>query len=117
VTSEASLERALELSEPEGIVLPYILLPVQDLLERLPRHHIWHATLRQTILDVLAGSAPEHDLFGRQSKGTRFHRPLRAPRARRPRPQSAPPGHHGFEERRFVDGGEHPLRAGRPRKL
>ena len=36
--AEASLERALELAEPEGIVLPFILAPVQDLLERLPRH-------------------------------------------------------------------------------
>ncbi len=58
--AEASLERALELAEPEGIVLPFILLPVQDLLERLPRHRTGHATLRQTILDVLAGSAPPH---------------------------------------------------------
>ena len=56
--AEASLERALELAEPEGIVLPFILVPVQDLLECLPRHRTAHATLRQTILDVLAGSAP-----------------------------------------------------------
>ena len=56
--AEASLERALELAEPGGIVLPFILLPVQDLLESLPRRRTGHATLRQTILDVLAGSAP-----------------------------------------------------------
>ena len=56
--AEASLERAFELAEPEGIVLPFILVPVQELLECLPRHRTAHATLRQTILDVLAGSAP-----------------------------------------------------------
>ncbi|HSO97529.1 MAG TPA: LuxR C-terminal-related transcriptional regulator [Solirubrobacteraceae bacterium] len=54
--AEASLERALELAEPEGIVLPFILAPVEAMLERQPRHHTAHATLRRTILDVLAGS-------------------------------------------------------------
>ena len=58
--AEASLERALELAEPEGIILPFILHPpVQDLLERHPRHRTAHATLLRTILGVLAGaSAP-----------------------------------------------------------
>jgi LuxR family maltose regulon positive regulatory protein len=52
------VERALELAEPEGIVLPFILVRVEDILQRLPRHRTAHATLRQTILDVLSGSAP-----------------------------------------------------------
>jgi LuxR family maltose regulon positive regulatory protein len=56
--AETSLEAALELAEPEGLVLPFILVPVRDIVERLPRHRTAHATLRQTILDVLAGSAP-----------------------------------------------------------
>jgi LuxR family transcriptional regulator, maltose regulon positive regulatory protein len=56
--AEDSLERALELAEPQGIVLPFVLAPVQGILERLPRHRTAHATLRQTILDVLAGEAP-----------------------------------------------------------
>ena len=57
--AEASLERALELAEPEGIILPFILHPVRDLLERHPRHRTAHATLVRTILGVLAGaSAP-----------------------------------------------------------
>lgn len=54
--AEASLERALELAEPEGIVLPFILARVQDLLERIPRHRTAHASLIRTILDVFAGS-------------------------------------------------------------
>ena len=56
--AEASLELALELAEPEGIVLPFILVPVRDILDRLPRHRTAHATLRQTILDIVAGSPP-----------------------------------------------------------
>jgi LuxR family maltose regulon positive regulatory protein len=56
--AEASLERALDVAEPEGIILPFILVPVRDLLDRLPRHRSAHAALRRTILDVLAGSAP-----------------------------------------------------------
>jgi LuxR family maltose regulon positive regulatory protein len=56
--AEASVERALELAEPEGIVLPFILGRVRDILERLPRHRTAHATLRQAILDVMSGSAP-----------------------------------------------------------
>ena len=35
--AEASLERALDAAEPEGIVLPFVLMPVRDLLESLPR--------------------------------------------------------------------------------
>ena len=56
--AEASLERALDAAEPEGIVLPFVLIPVRDLLERLPPHRTAHPTLRQTILDVLDGEAP-----------------------------------------------------------
>ena len=56
--AEASLDRALDAAEPEGIVLPFVLVPVRDLLERLPRHRTAHPTLRRTILDVLDGAAP-----------------------------------------------------------
>jgi LuxR family transcriptional regulator, maltose regulon positive regulatory protein len=55
--AEASIERALGLAEPEGILLPFVLAPVQDLLERLPRHRTAHPTLLRTILDVHAGSS------------------------------------------------------------
>ena len=36
--AEASIERALELAEPDGVVLQFTLAPVRDLLERHPRH-------------------------------------------------------------------------------
>jgi LuxR family maltose regulon positive regulatory protein len=57
--AEASIERALELAELDGMILQFILVPVRDLLERHPRHRTAHATLLATILDVLAGSAPQ----------------------------------------------------------
>jgi len=56
---EASLERALQLAEPEGLMLPFALAPVRGLLERHPRHRTAHATLLATILDVLDGASPK----------------------------------------------------------
>lgn len=56
--AEVSVERALDLAEPEGVLLPFILVPVQPLLERLPGIRTAHPALRRAILDVLAGSAP-----------------------------------------------------------
>jgi LuxR family transcriptional regulator, maltose regulon positive regulatory protein len=55
--AEESLEAALELAEPEGLVLPFMLWPSRELLERQPRHRTAHATLISTILDTLAGRA------------------------------------------------------------
>jgi LuxR family transcriptional regulator, maltose regulon positive regulatory protein len=57
--AEASLERALDLAEPEGLILPFTIAPVQGLLERHPRQRTAHPTLRATILDVLAGTSPQ----------------------------------------------------------
>jgi LuxR family maltose regulon positive regulatory protein len=58
--SEDSLERALELAEPEGVMLPFVLAPVQALLEAVPGHRTAHAELLRTILAVLAGSSAPH---------------------------------------------------------
>ena len=58
--AEESLEAALELAEPEGLLLPFMLWPSRELLERHPRHRTAHATLISTILDTLAGrTAPQ----------------------------------------------------------
>jgi LuxR family maltose regulon positive regulatory protein len=54
--AEGSIERALELAEPEGIVLPFALAPVRNLLERHPRHRTAHPTLLDEIRDVLSGA-------------------------------------------------------------
>jgi LuxR family maltose regulon positive regulatory protein len=55
--AEESLERALELAEPEGLILPFALFPMSDLLKRHPRHRSAHATLLSEILGVLAGGS------------------------------------------------------------
>jgi LuxR family maltose regulon positive regulatory protein len=57
--AETSVERALELAEPEGIILPFALAPASGLLERHSGRRTAHATLLTTILDVLAGDAPQ----------------------------------------------------------
>ena len=53
--AEDSLEHALEVAEPEGIILPFTVAPVRGLLERHPSHRTAHATLLSDILDVTAG--------------------------------------------------------------
>jgi LuxR family maltose regulon positive regulatory protein len=57
--AEASLERALELAEPEGILLPFALVEIRELIERHRGHRTAHATLLSTILDLLDGSSPQ----------------------------------------------------------
>jgi LuxR family maltose regulon positive regulatory protein len=58
--AEESLEAALELAEPEGLLLPFMLWPSRELLDRHPRHRTAHAALISTILDTLAGrTAPQ----------------------------------------------------------
>ena len=56
--AEESLEQALDVAEPEGLILPFMLWPSSELLERHPGHRTAHATLISTILDMLAGHAP-----------------------------------------------------------
>jgi LuxR family maltose regulon positive regulatory protein len=59
-TAEEALEAALELAEPDGLILPFMLWPSRELLERHPRHRTAHATFISTVLDTLAGRAPPH---------------------------------------------------------
>ena len=59
---EASLERALAIAEPDGIVLPFALVPVRALLERHRSHRTAHAALLATILDILGGGSPEPEV-------------------------------------------------------
>ena len=54
--AEDDVERALDLAEPDALVLPFLLTPARELLERHPRHRTAHAALLSSILDVLAGS-------------------------------------------------------------
>jgi LuxR family maltose regulon positive regulatory protein len=57
--AEESIERALDLAEPDAAILPFALVPVRDLLARHPRDRTAHASLLSTILDLLGGSSPE----------------------------------------------------------
>jgi LuxR family maltose regulon positive regulatory protein len=57
-SAEADIELALDLAEPDGLVLPFALTCSRDLLARHPRHRTAHAALLADVLDVLAGSSP-----------------------------------------------------------
>jgi LuxR family transcriptional regulator, maltose regulon positive regulatory protein len=53
---EESVERALDIANADGLILPFAMAPVRPLLERHPRHKTAHATLLTEILDVIGGS-------------------------------------------------------------
>jgi LuxR family maltose regulon positive regulatory protein len=53
--AQRAIERALDLAEPDGMLLPFLLHPVPGLLERHSRHHTSHASLVAEILSTLAG--------------------------------------------------------------
>jgi len=56
--SSRALERALDLAEPDGLLLPFLLHPAPELLERQSRLRTTHASLISEILNLLAGHAP-----------------------------------------------------------
>jgi len=53
-----ALERALDLAEPDGALLWFLLHPVPGLLQRHARHRTAHPALIADILSLLAGQAP-----------------------------------------------------------
>jgi LuxR family maltose regulon positive regulatory protein len=57
--AEDDVERALDLAEADAIVLPFLVVPVRELLGRHPGHRTAHAALLAAVLDVLAGAAPK----------------------------------------------------------
>ena len=56
--AEASLEAALELAEPGGLVLPFILVPVRDIVERLPRATTPHCSISATLRETIPTCSP-----------------------------------------------------------
>jgi LuxR family maltose regulon positive regulatory protein len=56
-TAEDDIERALDRAEPEAFLLPFLVTPARELLERHPHHRTAHATLLASILDLLAGAS------------------------------------------------------------
>jgi LuxR family maltose regulon positive regulatory protein len=53
-----ALECALDIVEPGGVLLPFLLYPAADLLERHRRLRTTHASLISEILNLLSGHAP-----------------------------------------------------------
>ena len=53
--ADRALERALDLAEPDGTLLSFLLHPVPGLLKRHARHRTAHAALIAEILSLLAG--------------------------------------------------------------
>jgi LuxR family transcriptional regulator, maltose regulon positive regulatory protein len=56
--SSRALERALELAESDGLLLPFLLHPTPVLLERHSRLGTTHASLVSDILNLLSGRGP-----------------------------------------------------------
>ena len=56
--AERALERALDLAEPDGLLLGFLLHPAPGLLERQARHGTGHAALIAEIRSLLAGRTP-----------------------------------------------------------
>ena len=56
--AERTLERALDLAEPDGAIVPFLLHPAPGLLERHARHRTAHASLIAEIRSLLAGRTP-----------------------------------------------------------
>ena len=56
--ADRAVERALDLAEPDGALLWFLLHPAPDLLERHARQRTAHAALLAEILDLLAGTVP-----------------------------------------------------------
>ena len=49
----AFLDRAVDIAEPDRLVLPFAMTGSGELLEALPRHETAHASLRTDILDLM----------------------------------------------------------------
>ena len=53
-----ALERALDLAEPDGLLVPFLLYPTAELLERQARLRTTHASLIAEVLNLLSGRTP-----------------------------------------------------------
>jgi LuxR family maltose regulon positive regulatory protein len=55
----ASVERALDLAEPDGLISPFLWINSSELLERHPHHETAHRSFLTEVLDALSGGKPE----------------------------------------------------------
>ena len=53
-----AIERALDVAEPGGLLLPFLLYPATELLQRQARLRTTHASLIAEILNLLSGHTP-----------------------------------------------------------
>jgi LuxR family maltose regulon positive regulatory protein len=65
-----ALERALDLAELDGLLLPFLLHPARGLLERLARHGTAHPALVAEIRSMLAGPAGRGETAGGYGGGS-----------------------------------------------
>jgi LuxR family maltose regulon positive regulatory protein len=56
----AAIERALQLAEPDRLILPFAMTGAWELLAGLPPHETAHAALVTDILDAIHSGAPGH---------------------------------------------------------
>jgi LuxR family maltose regulon positive regulatory protein len=61
-----ALERALDLAEPDGVLMPFLMFPAPGLLERHARQRTAHPSLIAEILSRLTGRAPTPPAAGPQ---------------------------------------------------
>ncbi len=70
-TAGRALERALDLAEPDHLLIPFLVHPAPRLLERHVRHATAHAALIADILSLLAGTNSPTALSGEQPRSLR----------------------------------------------
>ena len=70
-SADRALERALDLAEPDGALLWFLLHPVPGLLQRHARHRTAHPALVADILSLLAGRRPRRRSPGRDRRWSR----------------------------------------------
>ncbi len=80
-----ALERGLDLAEPDGLLFPFLLHPVPELLERHARQRTAHPALIRKIISVLAGRTP---VAPGQPRPPRARQSTCPSRSARPRPAS-----------------------------
>jgi LuxR family transcriptional regulator, maltose regulon positive regulatory protein len=68
--ADRALERALDLAEPDGQLLPFLLHPAPDLLDRHAQHRTAHAALVAEIRGMLAGSGGRGGTAGGHGGGS-----------------------------------------------
>jgi LuxR family maltose regulon positive regulatory protein len=62
--TRAAVERALQLAEPDRLILPFAMTGARELLTAMPAHGTSHAALIADILDAVHGSGPRQSAHG-----------------------------------------------------